>query len=97
MMERPPVLAGEIFGHRMFGGAVAALHAAPEQAVPPHLLIVWNQRVGGAPEVGRPRLPIEVVVEHHLAHGEKVWMLHQILARQATFVADRDRAVRAGL
>ena len=50
-----------------------------------------------APEVGRPRLPIEVVVEHHLAHVEEVWVLHQILAHQATFVADLDRAVRAGL
>ena len=97
MMERPPVLASEVIGHRMLGGASAALHAAPEQAVPPHLLVVGNQRVDGAPEIGRSRLLDDVVVEHHFAHGVKVRMLHQVLARQATFVADRNRAVRAGL
>ena len=97
-MEALPVLASEIFDHRVVGGVPkTSAHCASEQPVPPPLLIVWDHRVGGSPKVGRERLLVEVVVEDHLARVVEMRMLHEILASQAALVADRDRAVRAGL
>ena len=82
-MEALPVLASEIFGHRVVGGVpMTSAHYASEQPVPPHLLIVWYHRVGGSPKVGRKRLLVEALVEDHLARvaGAEMQMLHEILA-----------------
>ena len=96
-MERFPVLTGEVLCHRMFRGLVTALHAASQQPMPPHLLIVRHQCMNEVPEIGWPRIPAQVFVKHYLAHAKKMRMFHQELTRQPALVTHRDGAIRARL
>ena len=79
----------------MLGGAVTALHTAPQQAVPPHLLIVGNQRVSDAPEVGGRDCRSKSSSKTTSPASKRCGCSIRYLPTMATFVANRDRAVRA--